>query len=295
MEIWPIPENRRGRLLDLGMKTEKRIHIGCQSWGYEDWVTPPDGRTVFYPSGTKQSEMLELYSRIFETIEVDSTAYGVPRVEALEGWRQKTPDGFTFSLKVPNSITHEFSLRPESYPILDDMVRASEALSEKLGMILVQLPASFEANKENGMALREFVRRLPKSVGFAVEFRNPGWFNDWTYDELAASGVALALVEGKWVDREIMFSAAARASLDLSYIRLMGIRDLERFDRIYRDRTDVLKRWADVIGKLDRKRQFIYVDNYFEGHAPATANRLRSMLGLTVEDPVALEIQPSLF
>ncbi|MEO8650406.1 MAG: DUF72 domain-containing protein, partial [Acidobacteriota bacterium] len=125
--------------------------------------------------------------------------------------------------------------------------------------------------------------------------RNPGWFNDWTYDELAASDVALALVEGKWVDREIMFSAAAKASSHLSYIRLMGIRDLERFDRIYRDRTDVLMRWAEVIRQLDSNRQFVYVDNYFEGHAPATANRLRSMLGLTAKDPAALEIQPSLF
>jgi uncharacterized protein YecE (DUF72 family) len=258
-------------------------------------VTPPDGKTVFYPSGTKQSEMLEMYSRIFETIEVDSTAYGVPRIEALEGWRQKTPEGFTFSLKVPNSVTHEFSLRPQSYPILDDMIRASEALGDKLGMILIQLPASFEANKENGVAFREFVRRLQGSKRFAVEFRDPGWFNDWTFDELNACGVALALVEGKWVEREIMFAAAAKVSSHSSYIRLMGIRDLEHFDRIYRERTDVLMRWAEIIIELDSRRQFVYIDNYFEGHAPATANRLRSMLGLTVADPATLEIQPSLF
>ena len=50
-----------------------KVRIGCQSWGYDDWITPIGGETVFYPSGTKHDEMLELYARVFSTIEVDST------------------------------------------------------------------------------------------------------------------------------------------------------------------------------------------------------------------------------
>ena len=30
--------------------------------------------------------MLELYSRIFDTIEVDSTAYGTPALSTIESW-----------------------------------------------------------------------------------------------------------------------------------------------------------------------------------------------------------------
>src|SRR5688572_21414367 len=64
----------------------KRYHIGCQSWQYEDWVTEIGGETVFYPRGTKAGDMLGLYSEVFDTIEVDSTAYGTPAVSTLEGW-----------------------------------------------------------------------------------------------------------------------------------------------------------------------------------------------------------------
>ena len=35
-----------------------------------------------------------------------------------------------------------------------------------------------------------------------------------------------------------------------------------------------------MIKNLPAKDVFIYVDNYFEGHAPATANKLNALLGL---------------
>ena len=57
-------------------ESETKHRIGCQSWQYDDWITRAGGETVFYPRGTKAGEMLGLYSRVFDTIEVDSTAYG---------------------------------------------------------------------------------------------------------------------------------------------------------------------------------------------------------------------------
>ena len=71
--------------------SEKRYSIGCQSWGYDDWVTKADGPTVFYPRGTKQGEMLEQYARLIETVEVDSTAYGTPPASTFEGWLERCP------------------------------------------------------------------------------------------------------------------------------------------------------------------------------------------------------------
>ena len=277
------------------MSENTRYHIGCQSWGYDDWITPAAGETVFYPSGTKQSEMLELYSQVFDTIEVDSTAYGIPPMTSLESWSAKTPDGFTFSLKVPSRITHEFSLDARSIPMMREFVHRVSNLREKLGVILIQLPASFESNVENAQNLRAFLNSLPVDRRFAVEFRHPGWFVDWTFDELNERGIALALVEGKWVPRETMFDAMERITAEFAYIRIMGIRDLEKFDRIYRDRTDELELWADRISNINANKAFIYMDNYFEGHAPATANRFKSMLRISPVSPATLESQQSLF
>jgi uncharacterized protein YecE (DUF72 family) len=75
----------------------------------------------------------------------------------------------------------------------------------------------------------------------------------------------------------------------------MGERDLAHFDRIYRDRQETLSQWADLIKGLDSQKVFVYIDNYFEGHAPATANKLKDLLGIPAVSPETLEDQPSLF
>jgi uncharacterized protein YecE (DUF72 family) len=239
--------------------------------------------------------MLRLYSEIFDTIEVDSTAYGTPAVSTLEGWVEETPDDFLFSLKVPRAVTHEYAVGPASYGPMDEFVDASRTLGAKLGAILIQFPAVFEATKENARFLRDFIVRLPADLRFAVEFRHPSWLVDWTCDELNAHGIALALVAGKWIDRELMFDAFAKTKTSFAYVRMMGVRDLERFDRVYRDRTDEIALWAEQVKLLSAELVFGYVDNYFEGHGPATANKLKSSLGLEVADPASLEVQASLF
>jgi uncharacterized protein YecE (DUF72 family) len=278
------------------MTERKTRHwVGCQSWQYEDWVSEIGGETIFYPRGTRSAEMLELYSKVFDTIEVDSTAYGTPAVSTLDGWISETPDQFMFSLKTPSVITHEMSLAPASYPVMDEFVRTVSTMQEKLGVILIQFPAAFEATKENGVHLRKFVSRLPRDVRFAVEFRHVSWFVDWTFDELSEHEIALALVAGKWIREEVMFAAFEKTMTSFAYVRFMGERDVPKFDRIYRDRTDEIAAWAKRIGKLRANDVFAYVDNYFEGHGPATANKLKAALGINVIEPDVLETQASLF
>ena len=273
----------------------KNILIGCQSWGYEDWVTPVGGETIFYPAGTRKADMLPAYSRVFRTIEVDATVYGVPAATTVEKWFNETPDDFVFSLKMPREITHERSLDATTRPIVEEFVERASLLGDKLGVMLVQLPASFEAVRENAQNLRKFAEALPAGFRYAFEFRHAGWFNDWTYDEIAESGHALALVEGKWVPRELMFASLVKVQQDFAYLRFMGERDLEKFDRVYRERDETLEHWSKVIARLEAKDIYIYADNYFEGHAPATANKLNALLGLKEAEPALLEDQPSLF
>lgn len=277
------------------MAETKKFHIGCQSWQYEDWISKPGENPIFYPRGTRPADMLSHYAEVFDTIEVDSTAYGTPAVSTLEGWVSNTPEDFLFSLKVPRAITHELSLGPQSFAVMDEFVDAARHLGAKLGVILIQLPAAFESTRENGTALRNFVSRLPADIRFGVEFRHPGWFVEWTFDELNERGVALGLVAGKWVSEETMFSAFRETSTSFAYVRLMGIRDLPSFDRVQRDRTIEIQRWAAQIESLEATEVFVYVDNYFEGHAPETANKLKTMLGASVIDPEKLDLQASLF
>ena len=275
--------------------SETRYHVGCQSWGYEDWVTPAGAPTVFYPRNTKHPEMLELYSRVFDTIEVDATLYGVPVESTVKKWYAETPVGFSFSLKFPREVTHDRALRGPSLQITREFVDRASLLKEKLALFLIQFPAAFEPTDDNLNALRQYLRQLPKGFQFAMEFRNEGWFVDEVFEMLERSNVSLCLVEGKWVDREIMFRSAGRGNTDFRYIRIMGERDLPRFDRIYRHRDDVLDLWTEKIRTLPAGDVYIYSDNYFEGFAPATVNKVLTRLGLPSRDPAVLEQQGSLF
>ena len=64
------------------------IRLGTSSFTADGWSGS------FYPKGTKSSDYLGYYSRRFDTVEVDSTFYRCPTIEAVNNWALKTPPGF---------------------------------------------------------------------------------------------------------------------------------------------------------------------------------------------------------
>jgi uncharacterized protein YecE (DUF72 family) len=279
-----------------------RVQVGCQGWNYDDWVTPAlSQRAVFYPRGTRADRMLELYTRAFETVEVDSTFYAIPTDSTLDGWRRRAPEGFTFALKLPREITHEHALRGEhALRLLEDFCRAARRLEDRLAAVLIQLPPQFDATRENLRALSEFLPLLPADIRFAVEFRDPFWFEEELLVPLSLRrNVSLALVEGPWVTRERVWRAAASLldSSDFTYVRWMGARDITRFDEVVRERDTNLSKWADAIERLSRRGSevFAYFSNFYEGHAPASANKLKRLLGQPTASAEEFENQGSLF
>ena len=110
------------------------VHLGTQGWAYPDWIGS------FYPPEAKQEDYLPFYARIFDTVELDTTFYHPPKGAVVRSWEKRVPPTFRFAAKVPQRITHEARLSH----IAEDLVafvRALEPLGEKLGPLLVQLPA----------------------------------------------------------------------------------------------------------------------------------------------------------
>lgn len=279
-----------------------RVQVGCQGWNYDDWVTPPGAaRPVFYPRGTRAEHMLEAYARAFDTVEVDSTFYAAPTDSTYDAWSRRTPDGFTFALKLPQKITHEESLRGRAAAdALGEFCRGARRLKEKLAAVLVQLPPQFEATRDNLRALSDFLPLLPADIRFAVEFRDPFWFEEELLVPLSLQpNVSLALIEGPWVTRDRVWRAAAPLleTSDHVYVRWMGARDLTRFDEVVRPRDLNLDKWATALERLRARvpAVYAYFSNFYEGHAPASANKLKRLLGEPIVTPEDLEDQPSLF
>jgi uncharacterized protein YecE (DUF72 family) len=54
-----------------------QIRLGTSSFTADGW------NGSFYPKGMKSADYLAYYSRRFDTVEVDSTFYGCPTIEAV--------------------------------------------------------------------------------------------------------------------------------------------------------------------------------------------------------------------
>jgi len=269
-----------------------KIQIGTQGWNYDDWVGP------FYPRGARPSEYLDLYTRVFETVEVDSTFYAIPSVNSIRSWRERAPLGFTYSLKLPQQMTHQQRLH-DCADLLKQFCECAVVLGDKLGPVLIQLPPDF--SPRSWQTFEGFVSLLTSEMRFAVEFRDRAWFENGAIDRLmellTRHGVALALIDGQWVSRESMLSLVERPTAPFSYVRWMGPRELTEFSRVQINRDRELAAWAEGVTKLSRRVDQIYgyFNNYYQGHSPASANQFKKMIGQRVVDPDVLVKQPSLF
>jgi uncharacterized protein YecE (DUF72 family) len=275
------------------MNEPGRIRIGTQGWNYAAWVG------AFYPSGTRAADFLGLYARAFDVVEVDSTFYAVPAAKTVRGWSERTPEGFTFALKMPQEITHERRLR-DAEDVVAAFMDAARELGPKLGPVLLQMGPNFLPSELD--SLRRFLPCLPRDVRFAVEVRSQKWTRPEVMAELlsllAEHEAALALSDGRWIPRETMTELARRPTSTFHYVRWMGPnRDIEDYSRVLFDRGEELDTWTEALGRVATKGIdiFGFFNNHFSGHSPATAREMQRRLGQRPVDPSTLAEQTSLF
>ena len=169
-----------------------RIRVGTSGWNY------PGGRGtwngVFYPSTAgvakrKKSGFDELafYAEHFDTVEVNSSFYGVPAPNTTKSWVDRTPANFEFSLKLYQKFTHPEMFHratgqdPSSIDDadIDGFRRAIDPIAEagKLGALLAQFPASFK-NEANARGYLEWLLQAFKEYPLAVELRHRSFSDD---------------------------------------------------------------------------------------------------------------------
>ncbi len=262
-----------------------RVRIGTQGWSYDDW------KGVFYPPGARQEDRLPFYASVFDTVELDTTFYQPPRGSIARSWDRNTPAGFRFAAKVPRAITHDAQLR-DAGDLLETFARAMEPLGEKLGPVLVQLPAEIVGTDSTLRDVGAFLAGAPRSLRLAVEFRHASWHAPATYEMLRRHRASLAWTEWRDLPR------VTEVTADFLYLRWLGDRrEIERYDRVQVDRSDSFRSWeADLLRVFGEVREvFGYFNNHWAGHSPASANEMKRRLGLEVRDPRASWPQGELF
>jgi uncharacterized protein YecE (DUF72 family) len=253
------------------------ILLGTQGWSYPDWVGP------FYPPTARQSDFLGLYSQSFQTVEIDSTFYAVPRANIVDSWRRNTPASFRFAAKLPQTITHEKRLAGAERE-LGDFLAVMTRLDERLGPVLTQCPPAFQYGPVEHAALVEFLNLLPASVEFAIEFRHRSWLRPEVYELLRAHRVAWCVIDLYYMPRLIQVTA------DFIYLRWLGDRrPIKRFNAIQVDRDAATDGWTEIIRAHSSKasRIYGYYSDQYAGHSPASVRLLQRKLLLPESPPPA--------
>jgi uncharacterized protein YecE (DUF72 family) len=162
----------------------RELRIGCSGWNYPHW------REVVYRKGLAQSRWLAHYATLFDTVEVNSTFYRLPRRDAVARWVEQTPDEFVFAVKASRYLTHIRRLR-DMGPGADRFYERIEPLvrSPKMGPVLWQLPANFRRDDDR---LASALEELPRGR-HCFEFRHATWFVHEVYELLRSRQVALVI------------------------------------------------------------------------------------------------------
>ena len=158
--------------------------VGCSGWNYSHWR---EGRR--YPPRLPAREWLRFYAERFETVEVNTSFYRLPRRDSVCVWLDPTPDEFVFSVKASRYITHVKRLREAGKHIAPLLDRIEPLLgSPKLGPPLWQLPRRLPPLRR---ATRGGAALTPRRTSVhAIEFRHESWSGYDVISSPRANGVA---------------------------------------------------------------------------------------------------------
>jgi uncharacterized protein YecE (DUF72 family) len=291
-----------------------RIVVGTSSWADPGFVQE------WYPPGLAAGDRLAWYAERFEGVEVNSTFYAVPDAATVRGWAERTPDGFTFDVKLHRLLSRHSAAPSSLPPDLRDRARTSDrgrvrlepaleaalaqrtlaaveplARAGRLSSFLLQLSPAFAPREHDLDELAPLVEALaPHPV--AIELRHRAWVKparleatlDW-YEAHGAAWVGVDAPEGP--QPTIMPPVDAVTRADLAYLRAHG-RNAEGYVRgrsvaerfAYRYADEELEEIAGRARELARAADSVRVamNNNRGDDAPTAARRLRELLG---QDP----------
>jgi uncharacterized protein YecE (DUF72 family) len=258
---------------DLAKNLDK-LFLGTSGWSYKEWIGP------FYSKEDKS--MLRAYTKVFNTVEIDSTFYRYPSKGMVMGWTKYTPEGFIFTAKLPQLITHERKL-DLSLGIEEDLQKFIElmeplSLSGKLGCILIQLPPRFDYRPQQ---MESFLKILPTHVKFAAEFRDHSWIRQETWTLLERYKVAYTIVDEPLLPPEVHITS------NIAYFRWHGRGDRPWYD--YRYDPKQLEPWIPKVQHIVQKveKVFGYFNNHYHGYAVENCLQVLEMLGIQTPQQTA--------
>ncbi len=294
----------------LGKLAARRVYLGTSSWKYPGWLGQVY-RPVRYQVRGKFSERkfnqecLAEYATVFPTVCGDFAFYQFPSSATWERIFDQVPEGFRFSLKVPEDVTVErFPDLPryggragrenahflDASLVRDRLLARLEPYRNKLGVLIFEFGTihrrPISETREFATALGRMLSRLPLDrFRFAVEVRNRGFvgpesdylaclrdhevahcLNSWTHMPSVADQLRIPGI----------FTAshtAARLLLRPGRSYQQAVEEFSPYERVQDPYPEGRSALSDLMASClpdDSRTLFAFVNNRFEGNAVET-------------------------
>ncbi len=229
------------------------LWIGTSGYSYPEW------KGSFYPAKLPQTQMFAYYAKRHSTVEINHTFRAMPEARVISAWAAAAPEGFRYTLKAPQQITHHKRLVGAEEHLAELLVGA-KLLGATLGTLLFQLPHNMKIDTGK---LGDFLAMLPAEIRVAFEFRHASWHDDAVYELLRGKNAALCIADADALTTPPVVTA------DFGYFRLR--------DEGYK-RAD-LQRWGQLIqaNQAAWKDTFVYFKHEGAGKGPAFAKALKKI------------------
>ena len=264
-----------------------QVLIGCSGWSYSDSFERGGWVKVFYPDA--QTKKLPYYAQFFNTAEMDATFYEkfymYMTKDTFTAMNRATPANFQFSVKVPETVTHDnrLDVNKGAMALLNEFLEKISPLkyANKLGAILIQLPPSFTVKEFQNT--EEFLDRLPSGYDYAVEFRHPSWDTEGPWELLKHYNIAAVLTDSPEPDK-LQFLSEPIVTANHSFIRWHGRQVKPRYNYLYS--KDELRPWVDKVKRISLETPVVrgYFNNHYGARAVVNAIEFKEMLGNTLSE-----------
>ena len=234
-------------------------------------VVLPLNKTQF-PADFRDKSRLQYYSSLFNSVEINSIFYKLPKKETVNTWAESVPEDFRFTFKVPKVITHASQL---DFKLTDvtEFIDVVEDIGDKKGCLLAQFPPSVTIEKiESLKKLLETLTQVikPDSWNLAIEFRNSSWYEPKVQELLRSFNASMVLH-----DMQNSSTSWDYDQTDFIYLRFHGPEPRYRgsySDEFLKQRASSIKKWIS-----EEKTVYVYFNNTV-GDAFANLQTLNSYL-----------------
>lgn len=226
-----------------------------------------------FPSPFENAGRLTYYAALFNSIEINSSFYKIPKKVTVAKWAASVPDNFKFTFKLWKGITHTPNFIFAETDVIS-FLNVTNAVEHKKGCLLIQLPPPI--GKENTVQLDKLLRYIHNNNSgawkIAVEFRNKTWYNNSTYNLLNFYNAALVIQD---IPKSI--TPFINHKTDFVYVRFHG--PLGNYRDSYPE--DFLNEYTTYISEWmeEGKKVFVYFNNT-AGDAFNNLNTLNNLLRL---------------